>query len=83
MFKSSKRGANKKNAIVSLLLVAALVITGALTFLTAKDNAENKFTVGNVDITLTEPLWDAAMSGERYMNCQVYIITVQPMGREH
>ena len=44
MFKSSKRGANKKNAIVSLLLVAALVITGALTFLTAKDNAENKFT---------------------------------------
>ncbi len=60
MFKSSKRGANKKNAIVSLLLVAALVITGALAFLTSKDNAENKFTVGNVDISLTEPLWDAA-----------------------
>ncbi|MBR3779642.1 MAG: SipW-dependent-type signal peptide-containing protein, partial [Clostridia bacterium] len=49
-----------KNAIVSLLLVAALVITGALAFLTAKDSAENKFTVGNVDISLTEPLWDAA-----------------------
>lgn len=60
MFKSSKKGAIKKNAVVSLLLVAALVITGALAFLTAKDNAENKFTVGNVDITLTEPLWDAA-----------------------
>lgn len=60
MFKSSKKGANKKNAIVSLLLVATLVITGALAFLTAKDNAENKFTVGNVDITLTEPEWDKA-----------------------
>ncbi len=60
MFKSSKRGAGKRNAIVSLLLVAALVITGALAYLTAKDNAENKFTVGNVNITLTEPKWDKA-----------------------
>ncbi len=60
MFKSSKRGAEKKNEVVSLLLVAALVITGALAYLTAKDSAENKFTVGNVDITLTEPEWDKA-----------------------
>ena len=65
MFKSTKMAAppprvKVKNAIVSLLLVAALVITGALAFLTAKDSAENKFTVGNVDISLTEPKWDAA-----------------------
>ncbi len=70
MFKSSKRGAGKKNAVVSLLLVAALVITGALAFLTAKDNAENKFTVGNVDITLTEPNWDES-NGENIVAGQV------------
>lgn len=52
MFKSSKRGANKKNAVISLLLVVALAITGVLAFLTAQDSAENKFTVGNVDIAL-------------------------------
>lgn len=70
MFKSSKRGVNKKNAIVSLLLVAALVITGALAFLTAKDNAENKFTVGNVAIDLTEPNWDES-NGENIVAGQV------------
>lgn len=42
------------------MLVAALAITGAFAYLTAQDSAENKFTVGNVKITLTEPKWDAA-----------------------
>lgn len=61
LFKSSKRTATKKkNVIVSLLLVAALAITGALAYLTATDSAENKFTVGNVDISLAEPEWDKA-----------------------
>ena len=50
----------KRNAIVALMLAIALTITGALAFLTAKDSATNKFTVGNVKITLTEPKWDAA-----------------------
>ncbi len=70
MFKSSKWGVNKKNAIVSLLLVAALVITGALAFLTAKDSAENEFTVGNVAIDLTEPNWDES-NGENIVAGQV------------
>ena len=48
----------KRKAFISIALVLALAITGALAFLTARDSAENKFTVGNVDIELTEPNWD-------------------------
>ena len=48
----------KRKAFISIALVLALAITGALAFLTARDSAENKFTVGNVDIELTEPSWD-------------------------
>ena len=61
MLKFRKHAVSKKrNAIISLLLVAAIAITGALAFLTARDIAENKFTVGNIAIKLTEPKWDAA-----------------------
>ena len=52
-----KRG---KNKILALLMVFTLFLTGALALLAAKDSAENKFTVGNVNISLTEPKWDAA-----------------------
>lgn len=57
MFKSSKSKKGLKN-IVSFLLVAAILITGALAYLTATDSKENKFTVGNVSIELTEPNWN-------------------------
>ena len=56
MNRSSKTKTRK--AFISIALVLALAITGALAFLTARDSAENKFTVGNVDIDLTEPNWD-------------------------
>ena len=52
-----------KKKIVSLCLVMALVsiaAMGTLAYFSDTDQAENTFTVGNVDITLTEPLWDAA-----------------------
>ena len=39
----------------SVLLVAALVIGGTLAYFTDTEEATNTFTVGNVDITLTEP----------------------------
>lgn len=58
MVNSSKtRRVKKRNSFIALMLVAALAITGALAYLTAKDSATNKFTVGNVDIDLTEPSW--------------------------
>ena len=53
-----------KKKIVAIALVACLaltVIAGAtLAYFTDKTEVkENVFTVGNVDITLTEPNWDA------------------------
>jgi len=44
----------------SVLLVAAMVIGGTLAYFTdVTETKENTFTVGNVDIELTEPSWDA------------------------
>lgn len=54
---------NAKKKIVSIALAAALAATAivgsSLAYFTDKDEATNTFTVGNVDITLTEPKWDA------------------------
>lgn len=51
-----------KKKIIALCLIVALaataVIGGTLAYFTDKDAATNTFTVGNVDITLTEPNWD-------------------------
>ncbi len=52
-----QKSSNKKNAIVSILLIAAIAITGAFAYLTATDTATNLFTVGNVVVELTEPNW--------------------------
>ena len=53
-----------KKKIMSLGLVVALaavtVIGGSLAYFTAEDNAENDFTVGNVNIEIIEEKWDAA-----------------------
>lgn len=47
---------NKKmrQRILSVLLVCALIITGAFAFLSATDSKTNVFTVGNIDIELWE-----------------------------
>ena len=50
---------NKKKTIIAaivLLLVAA--IGGAIAYFTDTESETNTFTIGNVDITLTEPNWD-------------------------
>ena len=44
----------KKKAIVSVLLMVAILITGAFAFLSATDSKTNVFTVGNVKIKLSE-----------------------------
>ena len=53
---------NKKKILVlamALSMVAILAIGGSIAYFTAEDNAENVFTVGNVEIDLTEPNWEA------------------------
>lgn len=43
--------------VVALLLAFALIIGGIAAYFTDTETATNKFTIGNVDITLTEPNW--------------------------
>lgn len=54
----------KKITAIALVvcLVAVAVVGGSLAYFTDKADATNTFTVGNVDITLTEPNWDASGS---------------------
>ncbi len=57
----------KKKLTAAALVVAfgATAVTGAtLAYFTDKDQKNNVFTVGNVDITLTEPNWDSTGSAE-------------------
>lgn len=55
-----------KKKIIALCLVVALAATaivgGTLAYFTDTDDATNTFTVGNVDITLTEPNWEGSGS---------------------
>lgn len=57
-----------KKKIVALCLVVALaataIIGGTLAYFTDNDAKTNTFTVGNVDITLTEPNWVASGSSD-------------------
>ena len=57
-----------KRKLLAMCLVAALaataVIGGTLAYFTDSDAAENTFTVGNVDIALTEPDWEAKGKAE-------------------
>ena len=56
---------NKKKILVlavSVCLVAILAIGGTLAYFTDEEEATNTFTVGNVDITLTEPNWEGSGS---------------------
>lgn len=57
---------NKK--VLSTVLAGALAVTavvgGSLAYFTDKDDKTNTFTVGNVDITLTEPNWEGNGSAD-------------------
>lgn len=46
-------------ACLVICLLATAVIGTTLAYFTDSDDVTNTFTVGNVDITLTEPAWDA------------------------
>lgn len=56
------RSKNKKNITLLCLLISLVVISGIAgvsAYLLNTDEAVNTFTVGNVNIELTEPQWDA------------------------
>ncbi len=57
-----------KKKILALALVVVLAVTAVtgatLAYFTDTDDATNTFTVGNVDIDLTEPKWDETGSKE-------------------
>lgn len=50
---------------LSMVLVAAIAVTGTLAFLTASSTElVNKFTFGNTEVTIAEPTWTAALGGD-------------------
>lgn len=67
----TKVSKTKSRAILSILLIAAIIITGAFAFLTAQDSKTNVFTVGNVSIKLTEK-FDTDLSGAIDESKEVY-----------
>ena len=50
----------KKTIIAAIVLLLVLLVGGAIAYFTDKEEVKNTFTVGKVDITLTEPIWDGA-----------------------
>lgn len=59
---------NAKKKILSVALAASLaavaVVSSSLAYFTDTDQKDNVFTVGNVDIALTEPKWDTEGEAE-------------------
>jgi predicted ribosomally synthesized peptide with SipW-like signal peptide len=49
----------KKTIIAALVLLLLLAIGGVMAYFTDQEEVKNTFTVGKVDITLTEPTWDS------------------------
>lgn len=53
---------------LSMVLVAAIAVTGTLAFLTDEsDILVNKFKFGNTEVEIAEPTWTAALGGEEAM----------------
>lgn len=53
----TKKKINKKNLIISSVLIVAVLITGLFAFLSITDEKNNTFTVGNVDVTVYQDDW--------------------------
>ena len=49
----------KKTILAAAVLLLMLAVGGAIAYFTDTDTKTNTFTIGNVDITLTEAGWDA------------------------
>ena len=49
----------KRTIIAAIVLLLVLIVGGAVAYFTDTDTKTNTFTIGSVDITLTEENWDA------------------------
>ena len=49
----------KKTILAALVLLLVVAVGGAIAYFTDTDTKTNTFTIGNVDISLTEDGWDA------------------------
>lgn len=57
---------NKKQAVILCLALAAIFLIGsAAAYFTDTEQVKNHLTIGKVDITLTEPKWDAVPDKEK------------------
>ena len=52
----------KKTILAALVLLLVVAVGGAIAYFTDTDEKTNTFTIGNVDISLTEPNWDTTDS---------------------
>ena len=48
----------RKTIIAAVVLLLVFVVGRAVAYFTDTESVTNTFTIGNVDITLTEPNWD-------------------------
>ena len=48
----------KKTIIAAVVLMLVLLVGGLIAYFTDTENVKNTFTIGKVDITLTEPNWN-------------------------
>ena len=55
---TNKKINNSKNLLIAVAMLVILVVGSIGAYFTATDEASNKFTVGKIDIELTEPAWD-------------------------
>ena len=58
----------KKTIIAAIVLLLVLLVGGAIAFFTDTETKTNTFTIGKVDITLTEPTWDAKIAANADYN---------------
>ena len=57
---------SKKQAFLLCLALAAILLAGsAAAYFTDREQVKNHLTIGKVDITLTEPKWDAVPEKEK------------------
>ena len=73
MFATKER---KKNLVIALSMVVVLLITGIMALFTDHKEATNVFTVGSIEIDLTEPNWNADNATEIAPN---QVIAKDPM----
>lgn len=62
---TNKKINNSKNLLIAVAMLVVLVVGSIGAYFTATDEASNKFTVGKIDIELTEPAWTALTDSDK------------------